>query len=282
MALEAGDGFISGLVVTNPVNATDQLAQGDDHIRLIKTALKGTFPNLNAAVTSSPAELNLLDGVTATTAELNIVDGVTLTAAQINDAARKSVNNTFTGAIQTIAAADALVRVQAAAATVTTYMRALDAGSGILGTSTNHPLDIYTNDLSRINISNGGNFDFKAGTVTTSNASASEVGYKGAPQNVQDGNYTLVLSDAGKSIDKQSGGAGETITIPANASVAFPIGTVISGDNDGGGTLTIAITSDTLEDTAGNTGSRTVADNGCWAIRKIAATKWRITGSGIS
>ena len=36
------------------------------------------------AVTSTPAELNLLDGVTATTAELNILDGVTATAAELN------------------------------------------------------------------------------------------------------------------------------------------------------------------------------------------------------
>jgi hypothetical protein len=60
MALEAGDGFISGLVITNPVNAVDQVAQGDDHLRLIKTAIKGTFPNLNGAVTATPAQLNVL------------------------------------------------------------------------------------------------------------------------------------------------------------------------------------------------------------------------------
>jgi len=35
-------------------------------------------------VTSTAAELNLLDGVTANTAELNILDGVTSTAAELN------------------------------------------------------------------------------------------------------------------------------------------------------------------------------------------------------
>jgi hypothetical protein len=35
-------------------------------------------------VTSSAAELNILDGVTATAAELNILDGVTATAAELN------------------------------------------------------------------------------------------------------------------------------------------------------------------------------------------------------
>ena len=36
------------------------------------------------AVSSTAAELNLLDGVTSTTAELNILDGVTSTAAELN------------------------------------------------------------------------------------------------------------------------------------------------------------------------------------------------------
>ena len=37
-----------------------------------------------ASVTSTAAELNILDGVTSTTAELNILDGVTSTAAELN------------------------------------------------------------------------------------------------------------------------------------------------------------------------------------------------------
>jgi len=51
----------------------------------------GITPNLltgwevaGVAVTSTAAELNLLDGVTATVAELNILDGVTSTAAELN------------------------------------------------------------------------------------------------------------------------------------------------------------------------------------------------------
>jgi hypothetical protein len=40
--------------------------------------------NILDGVTSTAAELNLLDGVTATTSELNILDGVTATATEIN------------------------------------------------------------------------------------------------------------------------------------------------------------------------------------------------------
>jgi hypothetical protein len=76
MALETGVTYIEDLVDTNPVGATDYVDEGDDHIRNIKTAVQGSFPSLGAtAVTSTAAELNILDGVTATTAEINIVDG---------------------------------------------------------------------------------------------------------------------------------------------------------------------------------------------------------------
>ncbi len=98
-------------------------------------------------------------------------------------------------------------------------------------------------------------------------------------QNVQNGNYTLVLGDAPKHIYKASGGAGETITIPANASVAFPIGTAIPIVNHGGGTLSIAITTDTMElEGLGTTGTRTLADFGIAMILKVTATLWIISG----
>ena len=50
------------------------------------TAISSTAAELNIldGVTSTTAELNILDGVTSTTAELNILDGVTATAAEIN------------------------------------------------------------------------------------------------------------------------------------------------------------------------------------------------------
>ena len=57
------------------------------------TAAAGSFTTLSAsstftlggtAVTSTAAELNILDGVTATASELNILDGVTSTTAELN------------------------------------------------------------------------------------------------------------------------------------------------------------------------------------------------------
>jgi microcystin-dependent protein len=82
MALETGT-YISSLNASNPAS-TDGLAQADDHIRLLKSTIKATLPNVTGAITSSHTELNVLDGVTASTSEINKLDGLTATTAQMN------------------------------------------------------------------------------------------------------------------------------------------------------------------------------------------------------
>jgi len=49
--------YISDLAPANPAH-TDGLSQADSHMRLIKAVLQATFPNINAAVTATPAVLN--------------------------------------------------------------------------------------------------------------------------------------------------------------------------------------------------------------------------------
>jgi hypothetical protein len=86
MALESVT-YISDLVATNPVGATDSKSQGDDHIRNIKAGLLASFPNLTGAMTATHTELNYLDGVTSPTGSGKLVLAVsptltgTLTAA---------------------------------------------------------------------------------------------------------------------------------------------------------------------------------------------------------
>jgi len=63
MGLETAT-YISQLVSTNPTSS-DPVSQGDDHLQLIKSVLQAQFTTLGAAaVTTTAAELNLLDGVT--------------------------------------------------------------------------------------------------------------------------------------------------------------------------------------------------------------------------
>ena len=97
-------------------------------------------------------------------------------------------------------------------------------------------------------------------------------------QNIQSADYTLVIDDAGKQIFHPSSDTTErTWTIPANASVAFDIGAVVLFVNESGaGLLTIGITSDTMSDLTGTTGSILVAGGNVVTALKVTATKWLV------
>ena len=59
MALESGT-YINSLDANNPAT-TDGLSQADDHMRLIKSTVKTTFPNISGAVTLTHIEVNALE-----------------------------------------------------------------------------------------------------------------------------------------------------------------------------------------------------------------------------
>jgi hypothetical protein len=111
-----------------------------------------------------------------------------------------------------------------------------------------------------------------------------QVGFKNIPQNSQSAAYTLVLADAGKHIFHPSGDANaRTYTIPANSSVAYPIGTALTFINMTSQVVTIAITTDTMYlSSAGTTGSRSLAQYGSATAIKMTSTTWLISGSGLT
>lgn len=75
-------------------------------------------------------------------------------------------------------------------------------------------------------------------TNTPTTLHVDSVGWRGAPKNTQNTNYTFVLIDSGKQIYHTSA-TGHTYTIPASASVTFPDGTMILINNRGSGAVTI-------------------------------------------
>jgi hypothetical protein len=106
-----------------------------------------------------------------------------------------------------------------------------------------------------------------------------------APINSQSTAYTLVLTDRGKVILHPSADTtARTFTVPANSSVAFPVGTCITIVNqNAAGVVTIAITTDTMRLAgAGTTGSRTLAANGVATLIKLTSTEWIISGVGLT
>lgn len=101
------------------------------------------------------------------------------------------------------------------------------------------------------------------------------------PQNSQSGAYTFVLADGGKHILHPSADtSARTFTIPANSSVAYPIGTMITIVNqNAAGVITLAITTDTMRLAGpGTTGSRTIAANCVVTVLKIVTTEWIASG----
>jgi len=93
-----------------------------------KVIVSGSNASLGAlalggvAVTSTAAELNILDGVTSTAAELNILDGVTSTAAELN------ALDGITSNVDELNALDGITAVVG-------ELNALDIGSTAVGTA---------------------------------------------------------------------------------------------------------------------------------------------------
>ena len=79
--------FTDGGITYNPASNLLTIGTGNlTTLQLGGVAVTSTAAELNIldGVTSTAAELNILDGVTSTAAELNILDGVTATATELN------------------------------------------------------------------------------------------------------------------------------------------------------------------------------------------------------
>lgn len=258
-----------------------------------------SLTNLNASNLASgtvpdarfPATLPAVSGANLTNLDAtDLASGTVADARLSGNVALRNVDNAFTGSQTFGGSSSAPVRMKALDTIGDCYIQAYSSdGStsrffiGNAGSGTNDcfyineqnaALIFGTNATERMRI----NAD---GTLTTPNLSAAEPGYKGLPQNPQAGNYTAVLADANTSI--RMAGSAATFTIPANASVAYPVGTVLTVVNISGGNITIAITTDTLVLAATTTtGSRTLAGNGFATAYKYTSNGWIISGAGLS
>lgn len=113
------------------------------------------------------------------------------------------------------------------------------------------------------------------------NSTTTALGFIGRPTSSISSPYTFALSDQGKQVYITSA---TTVTIPANSSVPFPVGSVLYVIAGPGAGSSIAITSDTMYfgGSAGTTGTRTLAAYGIATITKVTATVWFITGVGLT
>lgn len=110
----------------------------------------------------------------------------------------------------------------------------------------------------------------------TGTINASTAGFRGLPQNAKTAAYTLALTDAGKHISITTGG----VTIPANSSVAFPVGTTIVVFNNSAWPQSITITTDTLRQAGtSKTGPRSMQAYGVATLIKVDTAVWVVTGN---
>lgn len=107
--------------------------------------------------------------------------------------------------------------------------------------------------------------------------------YGGMPQNIQGGDYTLSLADNGRHIlHPYLSGSGDTYTIPANASLALPIGFAVTFVNMASDAVSIACGNTLYWLPTGGTGTRTLGQYGIAHALKITSTQWVIRGEGLS
>lgn len=94
--------------------------------------------------------------------------------------------------------------------------------------------------------------------------------------------YTLVIGDAGDILLASNGSTAGTISIPTNASVAFPVGTQITIIQTGSGQLTIQAASSgttTVNSTgATSTAPKLRAQNSSATCIKTATDTWYVIG----
>ena len=246
-----GTGTVNGISLSGTVTTSGSLTLGGSLSGVDLTSqVTGTLPIANGGTgTTSTTFTNLTTNVTGTLPVANGGTGITSLGAGVA---------TFLGTPSSANLASAVTDETGTGALV--FATSPTLVTPLLGTPTSGVLSACTVD----------------GTDA--------VGFRNIPQNSQSADYTLVLTDSGKHIFHPVGdNNARTFTIPANSSVAYPIGTAITFINMAVANVTIAITTDTLTlSSAGTTGSRTLATNGSATCIKITSTSWLISGSGLT
>ena len=110
------------------------------------------------------------------------------------------------------------------------------------------------------------------GTQGSSQATTRADHTHGSTLNAQTGTtYTLVLADNGKFLTLSNASA-ITLTVPTNASVAFPVGARIEGAQIGAGQVTISPAGGVTINA--DPGLKVAAQYGTWGLVKTATDTW--------
>lgn len=118
-------------------------------------------------------------------------------------------------------------------------------------------------------------------TTMTFPPTSASVGYLNIPQQAFSAAYPIVAADSGKHLYHPASDANaRQVTIPANASVPFALGTAITIINDSANDVTVIITDDVL--TYANVGTittLTIPQYNQATIIKVLAAQWNASGT---
>lgn len=219
-----------------------------------------TFANATTSIPLSQLDNNFATPITIGNTAVQLGNTVT------------TLNNMTLANVTISSVATALPNNYLANSSVTVGNTALTLGSTVSS--------IGNLTLTNVTISSGTiNANATAATVDSVNV----VGYMGIPQNSQNGNYNIVIGDAGKHIYHPAGQAAATYTIPANSNVAFTTGTAITIVNGSANNVSISVTTDTMTlANSATTGTRTLTANGVATCVKVTSDSWIISGAGLS
>ena len=278
--LSVGTGIFQNLILPNLLNAstigtdsngnvivggggsTSTITAGTGLFQTVYATGSGTFSLVN--VSTGGNQIILTDSYSSPYAGAN-VQAIAFISSNVVKATIQTISTNgnvgiFTGGntIQlggdgSSAGASAVTFLTSNGGTDISNVRTMTAGTGLFG---------------GVSILNG---TVSAGTgIFPSNVAAQAVGTDIA------GSYNFVLGDANKFF-YVTANSGATLTIPANASVAFPVGTELTAMQYGTGLVAWAITSDTLN-SAGSV--KTIAAQYTAAVvKKRAATEWILAGN---
>jgi hypothetical protein len=115
------------------------------------------------------------------------------------------------------------------------------------------------------------------------NVNGFSIGYLEIPQVPLTADDTIALEDSGKHFHSNTAG-NITLTIPTNATVAFPVGTAISIVEEAAGNILVNAAAGVNLYLAGNStaANRVLSTYGMATLMKVGTDTWFINGSGVA
>ena len=157
-------------------------------------------------------------------------------------------------------------------------------GNGVFAAA---PVTYGDSNVATLLASFGGNAISTTANISAGNINANtngfSIGYLEIPQVSLTADDTIALEDSGKHFHSNTAG-NITLTIPTNATVAFPVGTAISIVEEAAGNILVNAAAGVNLYLAGNStaGNRVLATYGMATVMKTGTDTWFINGTGVS